>query len=345
MPDVVPIDLFRELLTSHPLFDVRTPSEYLRGRIPSASNLPLFEDDERAQVGTSYKQVGRREAIKLGLDLVGPKMRGLLEQVEGVVSPPDPVLLHCWRGGMRSASVGWLLELYGYDVTVLEGGYKRYRRWVLDTIAREFGALLVVGGLTGSGKTRVLHELAARGEQIIDLEGLAGHRGSAFGGIEQDPRGQQDFENQMAEVVDGLDLSRRVWVEDESRLVGRCAIPVPLWEQKQRAPLFFYERARESRVERLVEDYGRFPRQALRVGFEKIRKRLGGRRTELALDALDAGDLRPACREALNYYDKAYRHHIGCRDSKRVDVDVSPEASLARVAEAMIDAADGLQGG
>ncbi len=340
MPDTVDIERFIELTEDHPLFDVRTPSEFSDGHIPGAHSLPLFDDDERARVGTTYKQQGRHDAIKEGLDVVGPKMRELVEAVEAVVEVPDPVLLHCWRGGMRSSSVGWLLGLYGYDVVLLDGGYKRYRNWVLDVLETEFDELAVVGGLTGSGKTAVLHRLADAGEQILDLEGLAGHRGSAFGAIGQDPQTQQNFDNRMAQRITELDASRRIWVEDESRMVGRCAIAKTFWEQKQRAPIYFYELSRERRIERLVADYGDLPEEPLREAFEDISKRLGGRRTELALEALDEGDLEPACREALKYYDKAYRYHIEKRDAPRIDVDVDDDASMEAIAQALIDAAE-----
>jgi tRNA 2-selenouridine synthase len=337
MPDTVDIERFIELTADHPLFDVRTPSEFADGHIPGAQNLPLFDDDERAEVGTTYKQKGRHDAIKVGLEVVGPKMRELVEAVEAVVAVPDPVLLHCWRGGMRSSSVGWLLDLYGYDVVLLEGGYKRYRNWVLDVLETEFDEMLVVGGLTGSGKTEVLHALADAGEQIIDLEGLAQHRGSAFGAIGREPRSQQNFSNLLARRITELDTARRVWVEDESRMVGRCAIPQPFWAQKQRATVVFYELPRERRVARLVEDYGELPDEPLRQAFEDISKRLGGRRARLALEALDDGDLEPACREALAYYDKAYRYHLDKRDAPMIDVDVAPDASIATIARALID--------
>ena len=339
MPDTVDIERFLELTDDHPLFDVRTPAEFGDGHIPGARNLPLFDNDERAEVGTAYKQRGRHDAIKLGLDVVGPKMRALIEAVEAVVEPPDPVLLHCWRGGMRSSSVGWLLELYGYDVVTLEGGYKRFRNWVLDTLAEPFEELVVVGGLTGSGKTEVLHHLADAGEQTIDLEGLAGHRGSAFGAIGQEPRTQQNFSNLLARRVAELDPTRRVWVEDESRMVGRCAIPEPFWDQKQDATVMYYELSRERRIQRLVDDYGDLPEEPLRQGFEDISKRLGGRRTKLALEALEAGDLQPACREALAYYDKAYRYHMEKREAPIVEVDVEPDASMSEIARALIGAA------
>jgi tRNA 2-selenouridine synthase len=318
----------------HPIFDARTPSEFRDGHLPGAINLPLFSDAERAEVGTLYKQEGRREAILCGLDAVGPKMRWLVEEVEREAQPPAKVLVHCWRGGMRSSSLAWLLETYGFEVTVLDGGYKAYRRHVLEVCETELPGLVVVGGLTGCGKTEVLDELRALGEQVIDLEGLANHRGSSFGGIERDEVTQQQFDNDLAGVIAGLDPSKPVWVEDESRMVGRCRVPVPLFEQKKDAPMICLEVPRPQRLERLVDEYGAHPVDELIEAFERIKKRLGAERFQIALEAIESGDLEPACHEALRYYDKAYSYGIEERDGPilcRLTFDQRPSsAEIAR---------------
>jgi tRNA 2-selenouridine synthase len=328
------VDTFLSLAKDHPVFDARTPSEFDDGHIPGAINLPLFSDEERAEVGTLYKQEGRREAILRGLDVVGPKMRWLVEQVEKPAEAPAPVLLHCWRGGMRSSSVGWLLETYGFEVTVLDGGYKAYRRHVLEMCETEIPHLVVLGGLTGSGKTDVLYELDALGEQVIDLEGLANHRGSTFGGIERNEVTQQQFDNDLAGIIADLDLSKAVWVEDESRMVGRCRVPVAFFEQKKVAPLVCLEVPRKTRLERLVEEYGEHPSEQLIEAFERIKKRLGGERFRTAIDAIEVGNLEPACHEALRYYDKAYGYGLEQRDGPiecRLTYDQRPtSAEIAR---------------
>ena len=158
-----------------PILDVRSPGEHEKGRLPEALSFPLFSDEERAAVGTCYKQEGRDAAVELGLEYVGPKMAGFVKQAKQL-SPERTVRLHCWRGGMRSGSLGWLLETAGFKTVLLEGGYKAFRRWVRTQLARS-QPIFIVGGMTGTGKTLVLHALAEHDEQILDLEGSVGFSG------------------------------------------------------------------------------------------------------------------------------------------------------------------------
>lgn len=191
---------FLKASKSFPVFDVRSPGEYHHARIPGALALPLFTDEERKVVGTTYKQVSREQAIKIGLDYFGPKMRKMVEEVETLTthSTDKTILVHCWRGGMRSGAVAWLLDVYGFKVFTLRGGYKAFRTWVLETLSKPF-PFYVVGGYTGSGKTEILHALEKSGETIIDLEHIAGHRGSAFGNLGLPAQTSiEDFENRLA---------------------------------------------------------------------------------------------------------------------------------------------------
>ncbi|MGB3547800.1 MAG: rhodanese-like domain-containing protein, partial [Saprospiraceae bacterium] len=169
------------------LLDVRSPGEYAEGHIVGARSLPLFSDEERAEVGTAYKQEGPAPAFLLGLERSGPKLRAYVERALEL-APGRRVTVHCWRGGQRSASMGWLLERAGFDVAILPGGYKAYRTEARAWLGSFPHHLRLLCGPTGSGKTAVLHALRAQGAAILDLEGMARHRGSSFGAIGQEPQ-------------------------------------------------------------------------------------------------------------------------------------------------------------
>ena len=180
---VQPID-FWALSREQVVLDVRSPSEFAQGHVPGAINLPLFDDAQRADIGTIYKNSGKDAAVLRGLRHAGLKMADLVVQAKAIAEGRNSVLVHCWRGGMRSQSVGWLLRTAGMDPLVLDGGYKAFRQFARATFEVPWN-LRVISGLTGAGKTRVLLLLKDVGEQVVDLEGLANHRGSAFGGIGQ----------------------------------------------------------------------------------------------------------------------------------------------------------------
>lgn len=314
----IEIEEFIRLAERHPLFDVRTPAEFEDGHIPGAINLPLFDNDERAKIGTLYKKQGRQAAILQGLDFVGPKMREIVESVMTQTSEKT-VLLHCWRGGMRSGSVAWLLSFNEFRVILLKGGYKAYRHHVLDAFRIPL-KVYILSGYTGSGKTAILHSLQAAGEQIIDLEGLANHKGSSFGALGEAPQPtQQQFENDLAVALRALDPSRPVWLEDESKRVGWRIIPEDLWTQMRDARVFFLDMPAHLRVERLIDDYGSFSETELASAILRLEKRLGNQNMRQSIDALAAGDLH-SCTEILlrHYYDKTYLHGITKRNQSYV---------------------------
>ncbi len=274
--------------------------------MPGAFNLPLFDNRERARVGTTYKETGKEAAVLLGLELVGPKMRSLAEEARRC-APEGQALVHCWRGGMRSESVAWLLRTTDMQVYTLQGGYKAYRNHLLDAF-RQPASLLILGGETGSGKTAILHVLQELGEQVIDLEGLARHRGSAFGGI---GLGAQPTSEQFANDLYGqwrmLDTSRRIWLEDESFSIGQVRLPYELWEQMRLAPVIKVTIPKEERLRRLVAEYGGLPQEALDSAIRRIEKRLGGLQTQQAQEALTEGQLANVAEILLDYYDKTYQ--------------------------------------
>ena len=300
-----------------PILDVRAPIEFAQGHVPGAINLPLFSDEERARIGTAYKQVSQEKAVLLGLDFFGPNMSRMVKRAKKM-APDKKVRLHCWRGGMRSGAVQWLLELAGFEVHLLDKGYKDYRRAVLAAFAQP-RPLRVLGGLTGSGKTDVLHELARRGEPVLDLEGLACHKGSSFGAIGQpEAPTQEQFENNLALVLSQLPADRPVWVEDESLQIGRLIIPKPFFEQMRQAPLYVLEAPRAARVAYLAQEYGSQDAPLLAEAVQRLSKRLGGLATQEALTAIGTGDMARMVELVLDYYDKTYSYGL----SKKVNSEI-----------------------
>lgn len=290
--------------------DVRSPGEFAHGRLPDAVNVPLFSNDERAEVGTCYKQVGPQEAIQLGLQLVKPKLDDFFQTVESLVGS-GLAKIHCWRGGMRSSWFADFLQSRGLTACTLQGGYKNFRRWALQTLSTA-RTVRVLGGLTGSGKTQILHALQARGEQVIDLEALAHHRGSAYGHLGQkDPQpSNEQFENEIAYLWADFDPHEVVWIEDESRLVGRTKVPDEIYSLMQAAPKYCIERPLEERLDILMADYGRAPIKELVLATLRIHKKLGGARMQTAVALLKEDRLREAFALILSYYDKTYTQHL-----------------------------------
>jgi len=291
------------------LLDVRSPGEYAHGHLPGAFNLALFTNEERALVGTAYKQNGKEKAIGLGLSFVGPKLSSLVAVAKSHAKDGD-AKVYCWRGGMRSSSMAWLLQTAGLRTCVLEGGYKNYRRWVKKTLEQS-RCLRVLGGLTGSGKTTLLHALERHGEQILDLEALARHKGSSFGmlGMPLQPTNEH-FENLLSTALSKTDSTRVLWVEDESRMIGGCRVPDSLYTQMQLSECILIECPIQERLDRLLVEYGQHPRQDLLSPTERLKNRLGGARTKEALSLINAGQLQAAICLVLDYYDKAYRYEL-----------------------------------
>lgn len=298
-------DLFLKQAHLLTVLDVRSPSEFLQGHIPGAFSLPLFTDEERVKVGIRYKNSGRDFAVKLGLQIVGPKLSWYAEEAQRL-APGRKVLVHCWRGGMRSESIAWLLRMSGFEVQLLDGGYKFYRRYIREQLALP-AKITVLGGLTGSGKSAVLKQLAILGQQVLDLETLANHKGSVFGGLGQpaQPTTEQ-FENDIYPVWESLDLSKTIWIEDESRAIGGINIPEVLFQAMMKSPIAVMDVPFEIRVERLVKEYAGMPVEGLADAIMRIRESLGGPATREALDALGNMEFHKIARLALEHYDRLY---------------------------------------
>lgn len=303
---MIQIEEFLALSDSFPVIDVRAPLEFEQGHIPGAVNIPLFDNHEREVVGTKYKQINKESAMYAGLDFAGKKLVKLAKQGEKVAGKNKTLLVHCWRGGMRSKSMVWLFETMGLTCHLLEGGYKSYRRYVKEVAARSLN-LCVIGGRTGSGKTAILHHMDQLGEQVIDLEGLAHHKGSAFGSLgESEQPTTEQFENDLCLKILDLDPGKVTWIEDESRNIGKCVIPGEFYSNMRERALVFLDISRELRAEHLVADYARYEPEALKACVQKIGKRLGGDRTREALESIESGDFRSTALITLQYYDKAY---------------------------------------
>ena len=329
-PETLGIEAF--LAGSGPILDVRSPGEYAQAHIPGAVSLPLFSDAERAEIGTLYKQHGRADAVRRGLALVGPRLESLAAELQrhADAAAGAPLRLHCWRGGMRSGSVAWLAGTLDLPVQLLEGGYKRFRRWALELFEQPWPVRLL-GGRTGSGKTELLLALQRRGVAVIDLEGLAHHRGSSFGALGLPPQpSTEHYENRLAMALRQLLGAGEIWLEAESSQVGRCRIPAGLWRQMQQAPVLEIRRPLQQRLDHLVAIYGVQDPAALAEATRRIAKRLGPQRTTAALEAIEAGDWHTACAQMLDYYDRCYDHELSAHPVAPVDLDaLDPEAAAA----------------
>jgi tRNA 2-selenouridine synthase len=324
------IDRFLELAKQNPVIDVRSPGEFNHAHLPGAYSMPLFTDEERKIVGTAYKQESREQAIKIGLDFFGPKMRKMVEEVESLIKPQGQVineksngsniqvntsrtiLVYCWRGGMRSAGVAWLLDLYGFKVYTLIGGYKKFRHYVLDTFKLPY-QFKIIGGYTGSGKTYLLKELQRRGEPVVDLEEIATHKGSAFGNIGLPPQpGQEMFENLLASKlreVGGFptsDLRPPIWLEDESQRIGLVNLPNELWKNMRQSRLYFLDIPFEERLKHIVQEYGELNREQVIEAIGRISEKLGHLNAKTAILMLFEGKITESFEILLKYYDKYY---------------------------------------
>ena len=328
------IEQFLELAKQYPVLDVRSPGEYKHAHIPGAHSFPLFTDEERKIVGTAYKQQSREQAIKIGLDFFGLKMRKMVEGAETLIDgrkamtaetandqlKTNIILVHCWRGGMRSAGVAWLLDLYGFKVYTLVGGYKKFRNYVLDTFKLPF-QFKILGGYTGSGKTELLKTLKEKGETIVDLEGLANHKGSAFGniGMPEQP-GQEMFENilscQLRSVgcevnsqnatTDTRQPTPAIWLEDESQRIGQVNIPHEIWKNMRQSPVFFLDIPFDERLKHIVQEYGQLDREKVTDAITRISQKLGHLNAKTAILLLNEGKIAESFDILLKYYDKHY---------------------------------------
>jgi len=305
-----------------PVIDVRSPSEFSKGHIPSAYNIPLFSDEERAIVGTKYVQESRYNSVIAGLDFVGPKLSGFIDKVSAI-APEKKVLVYCWRGGMRSSSMSWLFNLAGFNSKTLIGGYRSYRRYLKEYLTKPIN-LTILGGMTGSGKTDLLSQLSKLGQQVIDLEGLANHKGSAFGAIGQKPQPSTEFfENLLFEEIVKLDPNIPTWVEDESKSIGSVFIPNEFFSQMLNSPVIAIELPTKIRIERLAKDYTNCNPELLIASVNRITKRLGSDNASRAIKSIQEGRFDEAIEITLKYYDKTYLYGLSTKKIKPIIIQLN----------------------
>jgi len=308
------------------LVDVRAPAEFAETTIPGAVNIPIFSDAERAEVGTVYKQQGRAVARQLGVEIVAPKIPQMVAAArQAAAGRSGPVIVFCWRGGMRSQAMTAFFDLAGIPSRQLEGGHKVFRRRVLDDFAAGlWQRVLVLRGLTGVGKTLMLKQLAEEGYPVIDLEGLANHRGSAFGnlGLPAQP-GQKQFEALLWDELRRLQQSDYILVEGESRHIGRLLVPPTLFAAMQQETSLWLDAPLDLRIRYILDDYPAIDahREAFERPISALKERLGNDKVAELLELLRQGQWQQLTRELMvNYYDPLYEH---TRPKQRIDIDVS----------------------
>lgn len=325
---------FLSLSPALPVIDVRSPGEYNHAHLPCAFNVPIFTDEQRAVIGTAYKKEGRHIAVDHGLEFFSERMKIIPGKIEDIIGEKKidkisssfisgdkkkDILVYCWRGGMRSAAIAWLMSLYGNKIYLLNGGYKSFRKWVLSQFEKKY-SLKVLGGYTGSGKTEILKKLKKNGKVTIDLEDLANHKGSAFGGLGEDAQPSSEmFENLLAvelyKANAATQNNQEIWIEDESAHIGRVGIPRQFWNQMRESPLYFIDIDFEERVNYIVKNYGKFDKQELTNCILKIQKRLGGLNTKNSIQFLSENSVKEAFSILVKYYDKMYEESLNRRDS------------------------------
>ncbi len=316
MPKVLNIDEFLSALdaTAPLLLDARSPTEFKHAHIPGAFSVPLLNDEHRHEIGITFKKEGREAAVEKGFDLVGPLFGEIIRKVKGL-SNGNEVFIYCWRGGMRSGIMAWLLEMSGLKVTLLKGGYKVYRSVVLQSLSVP-RKIIILGGKTGSGKTELLQHLADSGEQVIDLEKLACHKGSSFGALGQNPQPSNEmFENLIFSDLRKQNPGSPLWLENESRSIGSAKIPDALFDQMRTAAVVEAEVPIDIRKSRILSEYGEFPVPELRECTARLEKRLGGLRMKQAIEALESNRKSEWLDYLLEYYDETYSYGMSLRDS------------------------------
>ena len=336
------------------IIDVRSPSEFADDHLPGAINLPVLDDAERARIGTIYKQESPFRARRLGAAIIARRAADFLEGTLAGYPRDFQPLLYCWRGGMRSQSLATILSAVGWRTRLLEGGYKAYRKHLIESFQRHLESqafrFVIVGGLTGSGKTRMLLKMQDLGHQIIDLEGIAEHRGSALGESTTRPQpSQKRFENLLWESLRQLDPSRPIFLESESSRIGSVQIPAALWKQMGCSPSIEILIPRQLRAEYLLDHYGHFVRDPdlLRSKLLKLRHLHGAGQLETWEQQISSGDWPEFTESILQvHYDPAYtrsRKKLFRPQVATIESHDNSDAGVEALARQVAEAAESIQ--
>lgn len=339
MLERIEVAIFQKRIRNFLVLDVRSPQEFNQGHIPGAVNLPLFSDPERSMIGALFHHQGREAAIIKGLDICLPKTSDYLIQLKKIADC-NRILLYCWRGGMRSALMAEVFTTAGYDVEILIGGYKSYRSFIRSSFSQE-AIFLVLGGFTGSGKTQLLESIARQGEQVVDLEKLANHKGSVFGALGQEiqPTNEQ-FENNLYSLLSEMDITQRIWIEDESRMLGKITVPDTFMKQILNGIMICLEVPLSARINQLVRNYSEFELSLLSEAVLKLKDRLGSQKAREAQSALESGRFDQVAGILLSYYDQAYQFSLNKRNQDRIHYLTLTSENTGRNVKKLISLAD-----
>lgn len=324
----------KQQTTTHTIIDVRSPKEFNEATIPDSINIPVFNDEERAEVGTIYKQVGQEAAKEKGLEIFSEKLPDFIAAFKTIDSPKT---VFCWRGGMRSKTAATVLDLMGVDVTRLSGGIRAHRHWVVERLQHEQFSpeLFVLNGGTGTGKTVMLKRLADKGYPVIDLEGMAGHRGSIFGQIGMNPSNQRKFDAALVNDLYKFETKPFVFVEGESKRIGKAEIPDYFYERKQNGLQFFIELPMDVRVQNILKEYHPEQKPAeFMEAFQLIKKRIHVPIAKQIEEDLETGEFANAVKLLLeHYYDPRYRHaNSHYQDEQKIMIQApTVEAAMERI--------------
>jgi tRNA 2-selenouridine synthase len=315
------------------IIDVRSPMEYEESHIQGAINMPLLNNEAREIIGKTYKKKGKDAAMELGYQLVDPIKKQFIDFID-VLGKGNQYFLYCARGGLRSRLMAEYLIENGFNVLVLKGGYKAYRNAVVHRI-NEFSNLRIIGGYTGSGKTHVLEQLSLMGEQVLDLEALANHKGSAFGGLGQNAQeSTAQFHNKVFSKLSHFNPRLPLWIENESIHIGKVNLPIELWEKMKHSEVIEIIIPLEKRIQNILMDYGHYTSEELIDCLKHIEKRLGKKVTNELGAKIAKRDLKSVVESLLRYYDEAYekgRLKRDCQKFVKIEFKEFNSEQIARI--------------